>query len=248
MTSHPNNIPYRYSTNIFINSSDRLSGINENFLVAIQDRIPGIKLDIGVVNLAIPYSYYNTNHYNNTFSISVSGNTYNPITIPPGNYTSTQFTTEINNLLGATMPSIGTTINTITGLLSINSGGAAFTFSGDPFWGTSSASAVYSSTGGVITLPYVINLAGTEFIDIRTDLPIASSNSHDTNRYLLQRVYVNTTPFNTIFYTDSAFNYVNCSTDTINMISLSLYDDRGNLLELNGKPWQITLELSSNNS
>lgn len=242
-------LSFRYVQNVYINSADRNYGLAEDFSVSIQDKNPGIKKDVGVVGIVIPYTYYNLNGYNNTVGLSISGNNY-PVTLTQGNYTSGTFTSMLNTALGV---SAGTTftssVSATQGTLSIvASNGGSFGVTGPLFLGTTSTSVRYNSSGSTLTFGKPLNLAGTQFIDVRTDLALASGNTRDNNRSLLVRVPVNTTPFNTIFYNNEAFNYINSDNNTINNIQLSLFDDGGNLMNLNGYNYNINLEFSSNNS
>lgn len=243
------NTAFKYNQNLFISSTDRVSGVPENFIVQLQDKSPGFNKDIGVVNIEIPYTYYNINNSNNTLGLSVSAHT-NPATLVNGNYTSSSFTSMLNTVLSGVSTGVTflSSVSTTTGLLSITgfNTGPAFGITAPTWMGVSSSSVVYNSNGTALTLAYPINLAGTPYIDVRCDIPLNSVNSKDFNRFILARVLVNTTPFNTIFYNNDSFNYVNSQATTINSLNLSLYDAYGNQMDLNGQNWELTLEISSN--
>lgn len=241
---------FRYNQNIFINSADRISGTNENFIVQLQDKSPGFKKDVGVVSVIIPYTYYNINNNNNAMGLSISGHNY-PVSLTNGNYTSSSFTSMLNTQLGVSAGiTFSSSISATTGLLGItaNNSNPSFGITGYPWLGTTQTTTLYNSVGSALTLPVPINLSGTPYIDVRADLPLSSVNSKDFNRYLLARVPINTTPFNSIFYTNDNFNYVNTQTENINSLQLSLFDADGNQMDLNQHTWQIVLEVSSNNA
>jgi hypothetical protein len=199
-----------------------------------------------VSNIVIPYTYQNINSFNDSMGLGISGVNY-PITLTHGNYTASSFDTMLATQLGATVTFTGS-VSATTGQLTITgSSGIAFSITGDQFLGTLNNSTRYTSANNVLTLPYPINLAGTQFIDVRCDIALNSSNSHDSNRFILARVPINTTPFNTIYYTDESFGWCNCGVDTINNINLSLVNQWGHQLNLQNFDWEVSLEISSNN-
>ncbi len=237
--------------NIYINSADRVTGTQESFTVHVKDLFPSIKKDIGLSEVELVYSWLNLNQYNDTMGLSVSGNAFHtPVSLTHGNYIASSFTSMLGTALGvSTGITFTPTFSTTTGLLSIQSGNnTAFSITGPIFLGVSSVDSIYtSSSNGLLTLGQPLDLAGTPFVEIRTDLSLASVNTKDNNEYILARIPVNTTPGNTIFYTTSDFDYVNLNQDVINTISLSLYDSDGHLMQLRGKEWNLTLESSSQN-
>ncbi len=235
--------------NIYINSADRVTGTPESFTVHVHDLFPSIKKDIGLCEVVMPISWYNLNQYNDTMGISVSGSQY-PVNLTHGSYIASSFNSMLGTQLGvSTGITFTPTVDNTTGLLSIQSSNStAFSVSGPLFIGTTSTSSVYSSSsGGLLTFGQPLNLAGTPFVEIRTDLSLASVNTHDSNEYILARVPVNSTFGNTLFYMTDSFDYTNLNQDLINTISLSLYDSDGHLMQLRGQEWFLTLESSSQN-
>jgi hypothetical protein len=104
-----------------------------------------------------------------------------------------------------------------------------------------------ASTASVWTSNNVIDLSGTSYIDILTDLPLASNNNKNLNHGLLARVWVNADPFNKIFYSSETFTFVKLLSARLNGVRITLLDDRGYQLDLNGNDYSIALEVSDKN-
>jgi len=100
-----------------------------------------------------------------------------------------------------------------------------------------------TSTSNVWISPNVLNLAGTSYIDILTDLPIASTNSATQNGNVLQRVSCTVSAFNMIYLNSSSFDFCQLLTTRLNNISLRLVDEYNQELDLNGMNWSICLEI-----
>lgn len=107
--------------NILIKSIDRSSGTSSNFIIKSKDILDG---NYVLKNLIIPNSLYNVTDQNNTFTL-FENSTSKQVIIPIGNYTSTQFSTELNTQLDASSSGFNTfttTISNTTAKLTITAG------------------------------------------------------------------------------------------------------------------------------
>ncbi len=247
MSKFSGNIDNRVIQNVYIDSADRQYGSPSDFGILINDLTPrSSKIDIGVVSVVIPYTYYNLNVHNNILGLSTSGINY-AITMPYGSYTAPAFTSMLNTQMGATIASMTSSISATTGQLSIGSTNISFSITAPKFMGTLNDSTSYNvlNAGDTLTLPFPVNLAGTSYLDIVSDIGINSTNSGNNNRNLLARVPVNCVPLSTIFYDNSAYNYINLKADNINSARFTLLDSDENVVDLNNFDWQLCLELST---
>ena len=116
-----------------------------------------------------------------------------------GNYNAETFNTELLAKLNASAFGTAhvftrTSYNTVYGKETITNTNADFSITSNDYnYGSlgQDKSVTTTSTSNVWTSPNVLNFAGTSYIDILTDLPIASTNSATQNGNVLQRVSYN---------------------------------------------------------
>jgi hypothetical protein len=136
---------------------------------------------ISVLEVIVPTSYYVFNSGNNTFSLTIAGNTYT-VTITPGNYDSTTITTALQTALTNAYGAVTWTVvyTSATNKLTVsNSGPTAFvltfgtstdTGATNPrLWlGYNAGANSFAGTvaGGVA--PNVINLSGWNFVYVNS--------------------------------------------------------------------------------
>lgn len=239
------------SSFIFVNSADRLYGNSSNFTVNINDSLPNAEKDLSLNYLSINKSWYPINSNNNTFTLLGATGQAVPYTatLLNGVYNATTFIAEMNTVLDA----LGVSGSTFTPAYSSSTGKMTITSSNltefsivsntknNRYLGMSPSTTV-SSASGVWTSPNVIDLAGSAFVDVYTNLPLASVNTRNIDHGLLVRVYPTASQFEQIVYTKADFNYIRLLTDRLNQITFTLRDDNGDILDLNGTEWACTLE------
>ena len=232
------------SSFIYIDSTDRLFGTPSNFKVDIQDLNSNNEKDISLNTLSINKSFYAINNNNNSFLVGTTGTT----TLTNGNFTSTQFCTELNTQLDALPLSttFTTTYSAINGKLSIVASEGDFTITSDTqnyrYLGMNKSSVV-PSVSGIWQSPNVIDLSGSGYIDVLVDLPISSVNTKNKNKNVLARVYINADRFSQILYLKENFSFCKLLTARLNQISFQLVDEFNNELDLNGTEWNCTIEI-----
>jgi len=100
-----------------------------------------------------------------------------------------------------------------------------------------------ASASGTWISPRVIDLAGTRYIDIWSNLPLDSTNTRNQDKGILARVYPNADNWGQILYNKESFDFCRLLTDRVNSISIRLLDEFGNTVDLNGTDWNMTIEL-----
>ena len=229
---------------IHIDSSDRSSGNHNDFKVIIHDNQLGNNKDVSIHSLIIPFSYYAINDNNNDFLAGPTGG--DTITLTNGNYTSNELATELKTQLDAVLtPTYTVSHDSKTGKFTFSSGDSSdFVIITDTknykYLGFNASSTNNSASGSLVSTN-VIDVAGTRYIDIRSNLHTHSSNSSNNNRDLLARIYPNSDPFASIFYDHSSFEGVYFDGNYLRQLELALYDDNNDLLDLNGQEWSISL-------
>lgn len=241
--------PVNGSSFIYVDSRDRVNpnDTSSDFSVRLTDTNMNENKSISIENISIPYSFFGINSTNNAFSLGSSVGTLQTVSITQGNYTSASFVVELKTQLD--LLGIGTftcSVSSLTGKLTISSTNP-FVLRNDTvnykYLGFPRAITTTSSTANAITSPNPIDL-GIKYIDIITDLSLASSNTRNNNTDIFARIYINCNPFDTIFYDTSSFLFCKLLSNRLNSVHFRLIDDAGNLLNLNGLDWAITLEIA----
>lgn len=238
----------------FISSLDRWPNeSSDNFSVDIDTSLGNQLQAVALAECIIPSSYYRINNTNNIFNLGISGS-YSPVTIPPGNYTITNFIGSGGQLaasLNTVTPGVSwtTSYNTITGDMSVsNSISEAFSFESN-YYNNSylgmGVSSIVSSVGGILTSPNPLDLSGTKFIEIRTNMQLNSSTTINYNKGTLARIPTSSTAFGIISYTAESFKWINSQNNYYQNMIFTLYDDRQEPLSLNDLDWQCTLVFHS---
>ena len=180
-----------------------------------------------IISAEIPFSYYIVNTLNNVFTFTGDVTVATPITITPGNYNSSQMTTELKTQLDAIAGNADVftvTYSTSTNRFTIVSDGAtnaSFTLTfgtlgdstnTDLHWFLGFNSGDNASTGTTLVTPNVINLSGPNYLYINSQkwgqltnflLPQGAENLGGGNRGpQTAKVPVNVGPGEIIFYDD----------------------------------------------
>jgi len=234
------------SSYIYINSADRISGSIEDFSVFIQDHLENVDKNISVESLAIPYSYYVVNGNNNTLLAGPTG--VDTITLTQGNYTGSELSTELQTQLNAVLvPTYTVSFDSNSGKFTYSTGDASefqiITDTQNYKYLGFDKSSTNSSSSGSLTSSNVIDVSGSQYIEVRTDLPIHSENNSNLNRDVLLRVYPNSEVFSTIFYQNNNAQ-VHFTSDKIQRVRFTLFDEFDNQMDLNGLNWSLTLKVS----
>lgn len=201
-------------------------------------------IHISVKNAIIPYSWYNVNKTNNLFGFTMNSLNYLYI-LDNGNYNINQFVKYLNQLIVAS--GLSCIYNSITNRLQFSHAVYNFTFvfsnfSCLPFLGFTAIS--HSSADRLLTSKNCLNLQSVQCIHIQTGF--ITNNINSSSKYTqntLCTIPVSALPFSTIVYETVSNFSTNLYSNLLNEIHIKLADQDGNIIDLNGLDWSITLQV-----
>lgn len=223
--------------NIYLNSRDKSFGSASDFefQTNINNIVRNTGFQIRLEEFTMPFLEYGVNSKNNSLIFEENGNAADIVcSITPGYYTASEFIALLETALqlnGANTYII--TYNTNTKKITISAGVDTFRFvSGNlldviGFVPQTSFSSI--STGS-----HPINLAGSLFVDIYTNL-ITNNFSIGVrpSGTLLARIPCNAEYGELLDYVnDMNHSFTVLNDESINNLAISLYDDKGRLLDL----------------
>lgn len=237
----------------YINSANRDNGTNENFTYTMNMSQDEYYDKVVVLFANIPISYYLINSGLNTFQLKELSTTVT-VTVPPGDYSATSFITVVLPLINSASPNNWTYTmtlnnsftNVMNGLfyygVSGNSGQPSFIFSGflfDQFGFNANSTNTFVS--GLLQSVNVLNFIPETTMYLYSNL-IDTKSNNTTN--ILQEFYgQNNTNFSNLVYQCTAYEPYskNINKSKTNSFTITLLDEYGNLMNLNGRPLFITL-------
>lgn len=236
--------------NLYINSKQalkQLNGTSDCIFDFANLPIDDGDIYVSVQTAQIPGTFYNVDDINNLLVYNVNGGANINLVIPQSNY-------NINTLktyLMSVMPDFTITINTstnkytfthATNVFSFKPTSTCFEYLGFPDGGT------YNSTGLSLTSTQVVNFFTIRNVLIEVSNLITvnkTSNPADNNASILCSIPVNTSQGSILSYSN-IFGLSDRITSINNFASLHvrLLDQDGDLLDLNGGQWNLTLQLN----
>lgn len=255
---------------LYINSKDRSNGVvnnfNYNLPVGINDAY-----SYYVKNVVIPFSaYVSVYPQNDTQSYVVfimqtsTGESHNVSLPPPGNYTANQLAAAIQSDYNSTFTS-----NQIT--VTYNSNTNKFTFAYAS--GTATQIKIYyssnnnegqeimrtlgfptvgsSALAGSLTSTYAANLTGPLNYFLQSSCFTVGdcvSFFQNTQSSTILQIPVVVNPGGIIYYENPINDFIPLRKKNLNNIDLSLVDDYGNPVLLNGLDYSITIVISNRNN
>ena len=242
---------------LFIRSCDRTIGSSSAFTVKLPSTYHNVA-GLSLVSAEVPFSFYNVSSvYCAGVQFGYAGAWYNML-IPPGQYTMTNFRALMLAALQAHFPAASFTsvdYNEITAKLSITyTGGGAFSASTTStgrlgqLMGCDPTGAATAAVNGTLTFPAVAGLFPYSSILMCVDnLPanvLSTSSLH-----AFARIQVNASPGGMIMVCNGT-NVVNSVTykapiASVDSLQISLKNNDGTLIDLNGLDWTCTLLVTS---
>ena len=240
----------RGTIQIFLNSKTAnkyLGGFTSNCIFNIpaiempEDR----KIYLSVQSASIPFSFYNVDYFNNTLIYSVGGGSNIVVTIPQGNYN----VTSLRTYLLTVMPNFTITYTSMNNTFTFTHSSSDFSFESNStcmeILGFDEYE-TYSSSSRVLTSVNSINLFTIRNIYIQSNNLIVKNINHATpnNCSILCSIPLTTGQNSILNY--SNVNNVKSSVDNIRnftMLNISLTDQDGDILDLNGCHWSCTLQI-----
>ena len=210
-------------------------------LIEIPD---GFHIYVSVVSCLIPYSFYNVNSYNNILYYSFDGFTIYNLTFTLGNYNVNNVLNYLNNnLLNGFSVTYDNIQNRFTFIHATNdfmfmSNSTCFQLLGF------TNNMTISSSSLSLTSINCINVYNIRTIQVNSNLLTYNINKLQKNNYcILCSVPITCTPFSLIEYTNRTNFKTNLFLNRLSNIKIKLTDENGNLLNLNGCNYNMTLQL-----
>jgi hypothetical protein len=197
-------------------------------------------LHVNVVHASIPFTFYNINSSNNVLNYSIEGTNYSFI-IAQGNYN----VINLKDYLMSNLPGFIITYSPITNKYTFTQNYYGFTF-----LNTSTclnilgfSQQTITSNGTSLTSTQSVNLNPIRCVCICSDLPSSniSLNSKNKNNILCS-IPITTQPNSIITYLNHNNFKINTYANVLSSIRIQLMDQDGNLLNLNGTNWSMTIQ------
>lgn len=239
---------------IQIHLDSRFATIKNNYNSAdCQFQLPVINtardsyIHLSLVSMVIPYSFYNINGNNNVFSYTLlsTGLTYSR-TLPHGNYNINQITAWLQANMGNNM---SVSYNSISNKITFSNSSTTFTLVYNEFarvlgFVTPTANIFEASK----TAPYCVNLYTIYNINVETNLltyNFCNVPNESTTQTILASIPVITQPQGLISYENKSQYKANLYVGELSVLAIKLRDNRGNLLDMNGCDYTMTLQIDS---
>lgn len=236
------------SLQLYLNSSNADNYLDNSkshcqWILPPIEIVDGFHIYLSVQNCVIPYSFYNINSSNNQLIYYID-TSQNIVTIPEGNYNINQLITTLKSLM---LPNFNITYNNINNKIT-------FTYTSSFYISSSSTISeiigflkeinYYSDVNFTLTSVNNINMHPIKCINIVSNLMTNSINkSFVNNNSILCCIPINSQPYSLIEYHNNNNFRVNLFVNTISTIRIKLIDDNGNLLNLNGLNFSLTIQL-----
>lgn len=216
---------------VYLSSNDALFGQTNpsSFTVGLNtNSFYNQRVEISLASISFYWTEYPINSKNNTLIFREnSGTTDLTATISEGSYT----TTEMVNALKSALESAGAntytiTYNTITKKITISAGSDTIRITGGTilnYLGLTTSSSFATSITGANN----INLAGTSYIDVVTDLGINSYRSGTYRGNVLARVPIDVSYGSLLIHTKDDDDGMDITGTQLNQIKIDLLDDQG---------------------
>ncbi len=237
--------------NILFNSSNRTFGTSSNFQIQYSLRQFYKCNSLYISSVTIPSSFYVINTINN-FLFIIFGQSEYEIIVNPGNYTPSELVAAIQTPLSAISTDLTVSYNTNTGLFTFSTSSAAFGLDASEINNLLTSVmgyplGLYAASTSPKTSSNVANLTGPKYIQIvSTALSYQSSfepSSTNTNvKDVILRIPIKVNSFDMIVYENyNENNLIPYGREIPNIIDISLIDEQGNPINLNGCEWSFNL-------
>jgi hypothetical protein len=236
------------SIQIFLNSryaTETVDGNTANciYYLPVIEIPDGHHIYLSMQNANIPYSFYSITTIDNTFSWGLVGGPINTYYVEPGNYNITQFIDVIKNAMGA---SYTITYSSITSKILITHSTSNFIIYAatiNHVLGFSKTTNT-TSTANLLYGRDCVNLNQIRAINVELNFPTYNVNvAQSYNNNILATIPVYVAPFSIITYTNPNNFRTNLYVNKLDQIQIRLLSNDGNLINLNGINYQMTLHL-----
>jgi len=246
------NDTHNSSMNLFLASkyADSYIADNEaNCVFNIREGIvpdPDTRILCCITDLELPYSFYIFRQTNNILQIQITAGALVTYTLAVGNYNINQLV-EAFNTTGSALQ-----VNNITATYDANTNKLSFVHSTTTIALVPANTTMLKEIGfkqgqtgaaSTITGENMVNLSGLANIFLRSNLGTENYDSNNAVSGTLAKIPVNVLPLEFIFYRPVENLYVRLSDRQITTINVSIQDEEGNILQLNGGRFSFTLSV-----
>ena len=239
------------SIQIYLNSQNADKYFNGaadcEYLLPLIEIPDGFHIYLSVVSCLIPYSFYNINNSNNVLQYSFDGVNLFTLTIPIGNY-------NVNSLLSVLKSNISPqfiiTYDNVKNKFTFTHATNDFMFMSSStclqILGFNNNETIASNPSASLSLTSVncANVYSIRTIQVNSNLITYNINKVQKNNFcILCSVPITCTPFSLIEYINRTNFKTNLFLNRISNIKIKLTDDNGNLIDLNGCHYSLTLQL-----
>jgi hypothetical protein len=237
------------SIQIYLNSRYATETIDNNpansiYYLPVIEIPDGHHIYLSLQNASIPYSFYSITADDNTFNWGLTGlNPMQTYYVQPGNYNITQLIDVIQAAMGA---SYSVSYSVITSKILITHTSSDFII----YPGTINHALGFSkttSTTSTANLLYgrdCVNLNQIRALNIECNYPTYNINvAQAYNQNILATIPVYVAPFSIISYTNPNNFRINLYVNKLEQIQIRIIDNNGQLVNLNGINYQMTLQL-----
>lgn len=202
----------------------------------------GIRILVGLNNLTIPNTIYNFNSSNN--SITFTQGTTETISVSVGNYSATTLKDALNTAITAAGLDITVSFDEDNAVFSFT-GGSAFTIDSATMsrqLGLKEQLPTSSSTS--YTATRVCDFAGATNLYVRIrNLSMNNLDSRGNTSSIIASIVVNTNYGEYIFFSSPDILYFMISENKISHLDIEITDQEGNVVDLNGSSFNMTLSV-----
>ena len=249
------------SVSIFLQSSSTSlalsqTGYNSNLIFELDSILQcpsDTQMMIGLTSCEIPYSFYNIENQNNKLSLKIDGVQYN-VQLDPQNYNVESLMKAVNlQLLAAQITMtfddgknkfIFTSSKPIVPT-PLESSGTVFypiEFISTTMHDELGISKFFSGNSVVLNCDNVCNLSGTGSVYVNlNNVSISNLDSRGSVNGVVSKINVTCNPGDYIFQTLTEIQYYIINDRVIDNFNISLTDDNGEQLNMNGCHWSLSL-------
>jgi hypothetical protein len=232
------------------NITSAVGCLNGAFQSQVQVTLPDLTFHLdnvqnayfSVVHCEIPNSFYILNYTNNQFVLN--GVTY---TLTRGNYNVNTF---MSMLLGILPAGYGMTYNSITTKFTLTNTTIDFTINASSTNSTVNGvmglgSVDLTSTGRILTMPNVVNFIPLQRLNFRSNyFNFGCYNSVDGSTDIFLPLQNNAGQNSIINYVNQTQHKFLIQDRSITTFLINVTDDKNQLINFNGIPWLMTIEIS----
>lgn len=236
------------SIQIYLNSRYANETVSDNtanciYYLPVIEIPDGHHIYLSLQNANIPYSFYSISSIDNTFSWGLVGDPPSVYYVAPGNYNITQFIDVIKTAMGA---SYTITYSSITSKILITHSTSNFIIYAATINHVLGFSKTTNTTSAA-NLLYgrdCVNLNQIRAINVEINFPTYNVNvATPYENSILATIPVYVAPFSIITYQNANNFRTNLYVNKLDQIQIRLLSNDGNLIDLNGINYQMTLQL-----